>query len=104
MLYVLYWEVNENMPVEERLQIAQKLTTTGMFPPKGVTVVRWDMTPDLWGIAVVEAENAWDVFSAVNMWRSMRPGFFKMTKLAPAIPVHEVMPREGELLQKIASL
>lgn len=104
MLYVLYWEVNENMPVEERLQIAQKLTSSGMFPPKGVNVVRWDMTPDLWGIAIVEAENAWDVFSAVGMWRSMRPGFFKMTKLAPAMPVQEVMPREGELLKKLASL
>jgi Protein of unknown function (DUF3303) len=103
MLYVLYWELNENMPVEERLKIAQKLTSSGLFPPKGVKVIRWDMTPDLWGISIIEADNSWDVFSTVSMWRSASPGFFRMTKLAPAMPVQEVMPREGELLKKLAS-
>ena len=38
MLFVTYWEVNENMPVEERAQIAQKLTSSGLFPPRGSTL------------------------------------------------------------------
>jgi hypothetical protein len=103
MLYVMYWELNENMPAEERLQIAQKLTSSGMFPPKGVKVVRWDMTPDLWGILILEAESSWDVLSTTAMWRSLKPGFFKMTKLSPAMPVQEQMQLQGELLKKIAS-
>ena len=103
MLYVMYWELNENMPKEELLQVAQKLTSTGIFPPKGVNVVRWDVTPDGWGISIIEAEKAWDVFSAIGMWRSMKPGFFKMTKVSPAMPVKEVLPLEGELLKRLAS-
>lgn len=55
------------------------------------------------GVAIIEAENTWDVFSAVGMWRAMRPGFFKMTKLAPAMTVQETIPREAELLKKLAS-
>jgi hypothetical protein len=73
-----------------------------VFPPKGVNMLRWDMTPDLWGIAILEAENAWDVFSAVGMWLASSPGFIRMTKIAPATPVQEAIPREGELLKKLA--
>ena len=37
------------MPDQERLQIAYKLTSSGLFLPKGVNVVRWDGTPHRWG-------------------------------------------------------
>ena len=97
MLYVLYWELNENMHKEELLQVAQKLTSTGICPLKDVNVVRWDVTPDGWGISIMEADKAWDVFSAINMCMSMKPGFFKMIKVSPAMPVKKVMPLEGEL-------
>jgi hypothetical protein len=103
MLYAMHWEVNENMPEKERLQVAQKLTSSGMFPPKGVNVIRWDVTPDLWGISIMDAESARDVFAAVDMWRASMPGFFKMTKLSPAMPVQEYMPLQGELLKKLAA-
>ena len=46
MLFLTYWELNENMPVAERMGIAQKLTSSGLFPPKGVKILRWDETPD----------------------------------------------------------
>ena len=55
MLFLTYWELNEGMSVEERQQVAQKLTSSGLFPPKGVNIIRWDGTPDGWGILVAEA-------------------------------------------------
>ena len=49
MLFLVYWELNESTATEQRLQAAQKLQTSGLFPPKNAKVLRWDMTPDLWG-------------------------------------------------------
>jgi hypothetical protein len=37
MLFLTYWELSESMSVEERLQVAQKLTSSGLFPPRGST-------------------------------------------------------------------
>ena len=77
MLFLTYWEVNENMPVAERMSIAQKLTSSGFFPPKGVKILRWDETPDAWGILLMEADNAMDVALALDSWRMAGAGFFK---------------------------
>ena len=40
MLFVRYWEVNGEMPVEERNEIARTLTREQQFPPEGVELVR----------------------------------------------------------------
>jgi hypothetical protein len=103
MLFITYWELNENMSVEERLQVAQKLTSSELFPPKGVNIVRWDATPDGWGILLTTAENVADLTQALNMWRTAGAGFFKFTKTSPAMPVQESIPLTGELLKTLAS-
>ncbi len=103
MLFLIYWELNENVPEEHRLQAAQKLTSAGLFPAKGVNVVRWDMTPDLWGVLTVEANSAADVFRALDVWRVSVPGFFKTTKAAPAMPVQEALPLAAEILKAVKS-
>ena len=45
MLFLTYWELNEGMSVEERQQVAQKLMSAGLFPPRDVNILRWDATP-----------------------------------------------------------
>lgn len=35
MLFLVYWELNENMSEEERIQITQKLTSSELFPLQG---------------------------------------------------------------------
>jgi len=103
MLFLTYYELNENLPVAERLQIAQKLTSAGLFPPKGVNIIRWDGTADGWGILIAEAESAAGIAEAVDMWRAAGAGFFKSTKTSPAVPVQESMPRTAELLKALNS-
>ncbi len=103
MLFLTYWELNENMSEQERLDIGQNLTSSELFPPKGVNMIRWDGTPDGWGILIMEAEEAADVVRAIDMWRAAGAGFFKTTKTAPAMPIQELMPVAGELLQTLAS-
>jgi hypothetical protein len=52
MLFVTVWELNENTPVASNVGAAQKLISAGLFPPEGVTLLRWDATPDGWGILI----------------------------------------------------
>jgi hypothetical protein len=103
MLFLTYWELNENMSMEERLQAAQKLFSSGLFPPKGVNILRWDTTPDGWGILLVEADNAADVFRSINLWRAAGTGFFKAIKTSPALPVPEARGLGDELVKALAS-
>ena len=97
MQFLAYFELNENMDDAQRQQVAQKLTQSGLFPPAGVTIVRWDVTPDLWRTLVLEADNEADVFRALALWRAAGAGFFKVTKTAPTLPVQEVIPIAAEI-------
>ena len=100
MLFLSYWELNENISIQERLKFSQKLTSEGAFPPEGVNIIRWDVTSSNWGITVFEAEKAIDVSKTIDMWRT-KAGFFKTVKTEPALPVQEVMPQLGELIQSL---
>ena len=100
MLYLMYWELNENISEQERLEFSQKITSSGKFPPEGVNIVRWDITPDSWGTLLFEAENPIDAFKAIGMWR-MKAGFFKTVKTSPVMPVQEVMPQMAEFIKTL---
>ena len=103
MLFLQYFELNENMSAEERLQIGQKLTSSGLFPPKGVKLLQWLLTPDGWGINISEVESVADGFRATQMWRAAGKGFFKSVKTAPAMPITEAMPIGAEILKALSS-
>ncbi|OFW53538.1 MAG: hypothetical protein A2146_07175 [Actinobacteria bacterium RBG_16_67_10] len=103
MLFLTYWELNENMADPERQQVAQKLTSKGLFPPNGVKVIRWDVTPDNWGVLIFEAEDSAGAYRALDLWRAAGAGFFKTTKTAPALPVLEAIPIGAEIGQALAS-
>ena len=103
MLFITYWELNENMSDSERLSIADKLNSSGLFPPKGVNIIRWDGTPDAWGTILLEADSAADVFRAIDVWRAAGAGFFKFTKTAPVLPVEELIPIAAEMQQALGS-
>ena len=103
MLFMTYWELNENMAEQERLQVAQKLTSSGLFPPAGVNILRWDGTPDGWGILLMEADRAEDAYRVVELWRAAGAGFFKSTRTAPALPIQHVIPLAGDIQQALAS-
>lgn len=98
MLFITYWELNENMSEIERLEAAKKLAQT--FPPEGVKLIRWDVTPDAWGITIYEADNTIDVFKHTAIWRT-KAGMFKTVKTSPAMPVQELMPQMGEYLKSL---
>jgi len=101
MLFLTYWELNEQTPAGQQIQAAQTLMSSGLFPPKNVNILRWDITPDNWGMLLCEAESAADINQALTMWRAACPGFFTTTRTAPAMPVQESIPLTGELLKTL---
>jgi hypothetical protein len=103
MLFVTVWELNENNAIAANVGAAQKLTEAGLFPPAGVEILRWDATPDGWGVLIVEAESAGAMEATLTLWRAAVPGFFKMTKTAPASPVQETVGRTAELLARLGA-
>ena len=103
MLFITYWEINEQMSAAERLQTVGKLAQSGLFPPQGVNILRWDATPDGWGTLLVEAENEAAIHRAIAIWRAASTGFLKFTKTAPAQPVQDAVAVETALLQALAA-
>jgi hypothetical protein len=101
MLFITYWELNEEMSHAERAQIMKKLTGSGLFPPSGVKIVRWDTTPDSWGILVADAPSPAAMYRAMTLWRTAAAGFFKTTKTAPAVPIHESMPISEDVVNEL---
>jgi hypothetical protein len=101
MLFLTYWEVNEAMPYSERMRVAKRLTESDVFPPKNVEMIRWDSTPDGWGITVFDAPEASDVLHALNLWRAAAPGFFKCTKTAPAAQALDTIAQGIEIEQEL---
>jgi hypothetical protein len=89
MLFITHWELNQNISGEERTQIAQKLTSSGKYPPEGVKILNWYSTPDGWGVTVFEAENEMAAIAVTDMWRMAGAGFFRLTRTAPAVTVEE---------------
>ena len=78
MQFLTYWELNENMSSADRLKTADNLMSKGLFPPKGVNIVRWDATPDLWGTLILEADSVEDVFRALAGIPQIKPTFLEI--------------------------
>jgi hypothetical protein len=103
MLFLTYWEWSEKMTIGERLQLAGKLVQQGSFPPEGVKIVGRYLTPDGWGITLIEAESAAAVNAAMMQWRALEGDYFKVTRTAPAMPVEEAIPQLQKILNEVGA-
>ena len=102
MLFLTYWELNESISEQQRIEAAQKITAaTEESSSEELDLIRWDATPDSWGISIYEAENVSAILALLATWRAAVPGFFKLTKTAPALPAEEAVSQMAELLQTL---
>ena len=103
MQFVTYWKLNEGLSSKKVNEIATDLTSRGLFPPEGAEIVRWDGTPDSWGIVVWEADSYAAVNNGLNMWRAAagEEAFFEKTMTAPSAPVEEIIPEQAALLEEM---
>lgn len=101
MLFLCYWELNENIPTMQHVQVAKQLTEAGLFPPPGVELIRFDKTASGWGVTIFNAKSAEAATNLLTLWRLAVPGFFKKAKLSPAMPVKEAAASAAKLFQSI---
>jgi hypothetical protein len=101
MLFVTYYELNEGVALQDRLRVVQQITAKGLFPAKGVEILRWDITCDNWGVALVNADDPAAVERGIAVWRAAVPGFFKCTRTAPALPIAEALPLHLEVVKSL---
>ena len=97
MLFVSYWELNENMPDKDRLEAIHQIMAMEGSDKMVEKSIRWDITPDNWGVSIFEADSAADVMALFDTYRAAAPGFFKMTKTAPAVTAQESMAMGEEI-------
>lgn len=103
MLFLTYWKLNEGLSARKTNEIAMSLTEEGMFPPEGAEIIRWDGTPDGWGIVLWDADDYAAVNNGLNMWRAAagETAFFEKTMTAPAAPAEEIIPQQAEMLERM---
>ncbi len=99
MLYLTYWEINENINPAEIAKVGTKLAQ--VEATEGAEVLSYIVTPDNWGIVLLKIENEEAAFKIVNRWRMALPGVFKSWKGALAMEVEKVMPLLAAEAEKI---
>jgi hypothetical protein len=77
------------------------LLETGLFPPQNTELIRFDMTPDYWGVTLFKAESAEAAFSAIELWRVAGTGIFKKVKVSPAMSVKDASALGAKLYQTV---
>jgi len=93
MLFITYWELNENFDPAELADVAQKVLSKKLYPTEGIKQLGWYVsTGDFWGITISEAENEEQLVQDTNVWRMAKPGLFKFIKTSPAMELVKAIP------------
>jgi hypothetical protein len=102
MLFISYWELNDEFDPSEMAEIAQKLLSKKLYPVEGVKQIGWYVsTSDYWGITIEEAESEEQMARGSAMWRIAKPGFLKLMKTTPAMDAVKILPIMAKLKKEI---
>jgi hypothetical protein len=86
MLFLTYWELNQDFDPSELAEIAQKLMSKKLYPVEGVKQIGFYIsTSDYWGITIEEAENEEQMVKGSMIWRLAKPGYIKVMRTTPAV-------------------
>jgi len=87
MLFVTYWELNENINPKDVAELGAELTEKKLYPIKGVKQLGWYITGSVpyWGITIEEAATVEQVMKGILVWTNAKPGLFKVLKTSPAM-------------------
>ena len=101
MLFLCYWELNENVAVIDHLKVGKMLNEAGLFPPPGIEILGFHITPDYWGVTLFKAESAEAAFANMALWRTAGTGFFKSVKISPALTVPDASALGAKIFQSV---
>lgn len=102
MLFLSYFELNQEFDPSEMADVAQVLISKKLYPTEGVKQISFIMSAtDLWGISIDEADSEEALARNTNMWRIAKPGFIKYIKMTPALDVAKMIPAMIKLKKQI---
>lgn len=102
MLFITYFELNPEKDPSEILDAFQKIQDAKIgdmmekWEEKG-----WYITPDYWGVFIVDTDTVEDVLRNSNAWRLALPGIFKKIKTCMAAEVEQYAPILLKLVRKL---
>jgi len=94
MLFLSYWELNENFTPKDIVKLAGELMQKGVYPVEGTKIIGWYTAAGdvpTWGVTIYEAENVDQVLKGVAVWTNAKPGFFKVVRVSPAMAAEDAM-------------
>jgi hypothetical protein len=102
VLFITYFELNPNIDPSEIADVAQKLISKGLYPPKGQKTLAWYLSTDSdWGIMAVEVDSEESSFVGTRMWQIAKPGIFKYLKSSLAMKAEDMIPLGIKLRKQI---
>ena len=99
MLFIIYFEIDPSLDPREMLTAYQKIQEAGVELEKWETT-GWYMTPEDWGVAIVESDSVDDMMKNVYQWKLALPGFFTKYNVAPVAEVEQAVPILAKMMRK----
>jgi len=99
MLFIIYYELDPSLDPADMLTAYQKIQEAGVELDKWETK-GWYMTPEDWGVAIVESDTVDDMMKNVYQWKLALPGFFRKYNVAPVAEVEQAVPMLAKIIRK----
>nr|MDO8115006.1 hypothetical protein [Candidatus Sigynarchaeota archaeon] len=100
MKFIAYFELSESITPLDMLKGAELLSKAAITF-EGTKVTNWMVTPENWGIAMIESKSEEHLLHLFSQWRIAVPGVYKVVKCAPAMTVEEYTPKLLDLANKM---
>jgi len=93
MLFLSYWELNENFTPKDIVELAAELMEKNLWPAEGTEILGFYVSTDvpIWGITIEEAESVESLLKGAVAWTNAKPGFFKVLRVSPAMTAEEAI-------------
>jgi len=94
LLFVSYWELNENLSPKDIVKVGAELLEKKLWPVEGVEILGWYVAAGevpTWGITIEEAKTVEQVLKGVAVWTNAKPGLFKVVKVSPAMTAEDAI-------------
>jgi len=93
MLFLSYWELNENITPKDVAELAAKLMEKNLWPPEGTEILGFYTTTEvpIWGITIEEAKSVESILKGAAAWTNEKPGIFKVLRVSPAMSAEDAI-------------
>ena len=99
MLFIIYYELDPTLDPADMLTAYQKIQEAEVEFEKWETK-GWYITPEDWGVAIVECDSVDDMMKNSYQWKLALPGFFTKYNVSPVAEVEQAVPVLAKMMRK----